>query len=48
MKKSTMQGALDKLDEKFKPKKSPRTVYVQPQRQSDGRVIYQQPRKQTN
>ena len=40
-----IQTELNKQNEQFKPKKSPRTVYVQPKR-INGKDTYQQPRKQ--
>lgn len=40
-----LQSRLNQKAEKFKPRKSPRTVYVQP-KQVNGKYTYQQPRKQ--
>ena len=42
-----LQDELNKLDRKFQPKKSPRTVYVQPKR-VNGRTEYQQPKRGDN
>ena len=40
-----LQNQLNKQAEKFKPRKSERIAYQQP-KQVNGKVIYQQPRKE--
>ena len=40
-----LQGKLNKQAEQFKPRKSERITYQQP-KEVNGKVIYQQPRKE--
>jgi hypothetical protein len=44
MKKNIIQNALNRLDKRFRPKRTERISYVQPQKRN-GRIEYIQPKK---